>query len=278
MQFTERLRTAWNASGSLVCVGLDPDPTRFPAGLGQDGDAIESFCRSIVDATGDVVCAFKPQIAYFAAHAAETALERVCEHIRNEHPHAVLILDAKRGDIGDTAEMYAREAFDRYGAHAVTVNPWLGTDSLEPFLSRTDRATFVLCRTSNPGSADLQTMRTINETAEPANPMLYEVVARRAVEDWSGRASVGLVVGATRPDELRRVREIVGDLPLLVPGVGAQGGDAAAVVRNGRSSDGTGLIVNSSRAIIYASQGTDYAVAARAATTSLRDSLNAARG
>ena len=277
MQFTERLRTAWNASGSLVCVGLDPDPKRFPAGLGRDGNSIEIFCRSIVEATGDVVCAFKPQIAYFAAHAAETALERVCDHVRNEHPHAVLILDAKRGDIGDTAEMYAREAFDRYGAHAVTVNPWLGTDALEPFFSRPDRASFVLCRTSNPGSAELQMMRTVDETTEPTNPMLYEVVARRAVEDWATRANVGLVVGATKPEELRRVREIVGDLPLLVPGVGAQGGDASAVVRNGRTTDGTGLIVNSSRAIIYAASGGDYADAARAATLALRDSLNAAR-
>lgn len=235
------------------------------------------FCRSIIDATGDVVCAFKPQIAYFAAHAAEAALERVCEHVRNEYPHAVLILDAKRGDIGETAEMYAREAFDRYGAHAVTVNPWLGTDSLEPFFARRDRATFVLCRTSNPGSAELQTVRTIDETSAPSTPRLYEIVARTAATDWAKRANVGLVVGATQPDELRHVRGIVGDLPLLVPGVGAQGGDAATVVRNGCTADGTGLLVNSSRAIIYASSDDDYAEAARRATVSLRDSLNAAR-
>ena len=277
MQFTERLRSAWKTSGSLVCVGLDPDPSRFPSALGRDAGSIETFCRSIIDATGDVVCAFKPQIAYFAAHAAEAALERVCEHVRNEHPHAVLILDAKRGDIGETAEMYAREAFDRYGAHAVTVNPWLGTDSLEPFFARRDRATFVLCRTSNPGSAELQTVRTIDETSAPSTPRLYEIVARTAATDWAKRANVGLVVGATQPDELRHVRGIVGDLPLLVPGVGAQGGDAATVVRNGCTADGTGLLVNSSRAIIYASSGGDYPEAARRATVSLRDSLNAAR-
>ena len=262
--FAERLRAAWNGSASLVCVGLDPDPARFHESVGRDATGIERFCRDIVDATGDLVCAFKPQIAYFAAHRAEGALERVCDHVRREHPRVVLILDAKRGDIGDTAEMYAREAFDRYGADAVTVNPYLGTDSLEPFFARRDRGTFVLCRTSNAGSGEMQAA-------------VYETVARLAADHWSKRAGVGLVVGATQPAELRRVRDIVGDLPLLVPGVGAQGGDAATVVREGATTDGTGLVVNSSRAILYASSGGDYAVAARRATTALRDALNAAR-
>ncbi|MEY3575878.1 MAG: orotidine-5-phosphate decarboxylase [Actinomycetota bacterium] len=268
--FTERLRAAWTTSSSLVCVGLDPDPSRFPTAVGRDAGAIEAFCRTIVDATGDLVCAFKPQIAYFAAHGAESALERICEHIRRNHPQVVLILDAKRGDIGDTAEMYAREAFDRYGADAVTVNPWLGTDSLEPFFARRDRGVFVLCRTSNHGSAELQAVR------DASGDALYETVARRAATDWAKRASVGLVVGATQPDELRRVREIVGDLPLLVPGVGAQGGSAAAVVRHGATRDGTGLVVNSSRAVLYASSGDDYANAARRAVLELREELNAA--
>lgn len=254
-----------------MCVGLDPDPARFPTALRNDATAIERFCRDIVEATGDAVCAFKPQVAYFAANGAEVALERVCSHIRREYPNVVVILDAKRGDIGDTAEMYAREAFDRYGADAVTVNPWLGSDSLEPFFARQDRATFVLCRTSNPGSGELQSVHDAGGTA------LYERVAQRAAADWSKRASVGLVVGATQPGELRRVREIVGDLPLLVPGVGAQGGDASAVVRSAATSDGTGLIVNSSRAVLYASGGDDYATAARTAALVLRDTLNAAR-
>ncbi len=269
MGFSQRLAESWRTSASLVCVGLDPDPARFPASLRNDAGAIEEFCRNIIDATGDLVCAFKPQIAYFAAHSAETALERVCDHIRREHPRAVLILDAKRGDIGDTAEMYAREAFDRYGADAVTVNPWLGTDSLEPFFARRDRGTIVLCRTSNPGSREVQSLR-VTDGAEP----LFETIARQAADDWSRRADVGLVVGATHPAELRRVREIVGDLPLLVPGVGAQGGDPASVIANGATADGTGLIVNSSRAVIYASSGDDYAAAARAAAMSLRDTLN----
>jgi orotidine-5'-phosphate decarboxylase len=267
--FRNRLAAAWAASDSLLCVGLDPDPSRFPDFVGQDAKSIQLFCSMIVDATADLVCAFKPQIAYFAAHGAEKALENVCNMIRRDHPR--VILDAKRGDIGDTAEMYAREAFDRYGADAVTVNPWLGTDSLEPFFARRDRGVFVLCRTSNPGSGELQGRR------DASGEALYETVATRAATEWSKRAAVGLVVGATKPDELRRVREIVGDLPLLVPGVGAQGGDAATVVRNGATSDGTGLIVNSSRAVLYASDGDDFTSAARAVAMSLRDELNAAR-
>ena len=268
MGFSPRLHAAWKHADSLVCVGLDPDPRRFPESVGTGEQAIEKFCRDIIDATGDAVCAFKPQIAYFAANRAESALERICEHVRREHPGVVLILDAKRGDIGDTAEMYAREAFDRYGADAVTVNPWLGTDSLEPFFARRDRGVIVLCRTSNPGSHEVQDVG-----AEP----LYERIARRAATEWSTRADVGLVVGATQPSELKRVRDIVGDLPILVPGVGAQGGDPATVVAHGATANGTGLIVNSSRAILYASPDADYAVAARRATVELRDSLNAAR-
>lgn len=277
MEFTDRLKVAWSRSQSLVCVGLDPDPTRFPDSLGNDAGAIETFCRDIVDSTADLVCAFKPQIAYFAAHRAESALERLCDHIRDEHPHVVLILDAKRGDIGDTAEMYAREAFDRYGAHAVTVNPWLGTDSLEPFFARRDRGTFVLCRTSNAGSGELQSLRVRTTENSGQDEPLYESVARRAVDDWSKRAAVGLVVGATHPHELRRVRSIVGELPLLVPGVGAQGGDAREVVNAAATTDGTGLLVNSSRAVLYASQGDDFARAARAAALRLRDELHSAR-
>ena len=281
MGFSTRLHRAWERSNSLVCVGLDPDPRRFPSPLGISVDDIETFCRTIVDATADSVCAFKPQIAYFAAHSAERALERVCDHVRREHPDVVLILDAKRGDIGDTAEMYAREAFERYGADAVTVNPFLGTDSLEPFFARRDRGVIVLCRTSNPGSHEVQNALVVRDDDDGNNVAgtepLYERIARRAATDWSQRADVGLVVGATQPTELKRVRDIVGDLPLLVPGVGAQGGDPATVMQHGATARGTGLIVNSSRAILYASSNDDYAVAARRATVGLRDALNAAR-
>lgn len=277
--FTQRLTQAWHTADSLVCVGLDPDPARFPAHLGRESSDIERFCRSIVDSTGDLVCAFKPQIAYFAAHRAESVLERICEHIRNEHPGVVVILDAKRGDIGDTAEMYAREAFDRYGADAVTVNPYLGSDTLEPFLSRRDRGTIVLCRTSNPGSNELQALgiKATPHGSEDTSEALYEHIARRASSDWAKRGDVGLVVGATFPNELRRVREIVGDMPLLVPGVGAQGADPQTVITHGATHSGTGLIVNSSRAVLYASPGADFAEAARAATLALREALNQAR-
>ena len=265
--FGERLKRAWEARDSALCVGLDPDLTRIPPALGNGPSAILRFCTEIVDATADLVCAFKPQIAYFAAAGAERELEALCAHIRDRHPDAVLILDAKRGDIGDTAEQYAREAFDRYDADAVTVNPYLGTDSIEPFLSRPGRAAIVLCRTSNAGSGEFQ-----RHGDEP----LFLRVARTAAESWSAIGEVGLVVGATYPGELAEVRAIAPAVPILVPGVGAQGGDAAAVVRAGRDVAGRGLIVNSSRAVLYADSGPGFADAARAVAISTRDAIRAA--
>ena len=267
--FTALLRQAWTRRDSMLCVGLDPDLSRLPEGIERTPAGVEAFCRQIVDATGDLVCAFKPQIAYFAAIGAERELERLCTHIRDSHPDVPLILDAKRGDIGDTAALYAREAFERYGAHAVTVNPYLGTDSLEPFLSHAGRGVIVLCRTSNAGSGEFQ-----SGLIEGAP--LYERVARTATDVWARRGEVALVVGATYPDELARVRSIVGDMALLVPGIGAQGGDVAAVVRAGRDSSGYGLIVNSSRAVLYADAGTGFATAARAVASATRDAIRAA--
>ena len=252
----------------MLCVGLDPDPARMPAGLASDPEGVFEFCAGIVDATAHVACAFKPQIAYFAAMRAEDQLERLCAHIRDRHPHAVLVLDAKRGDIGPTAEKYADEAFRRYEADAVTVNPYLGTDSLEPFLAHAGKGVIVLCRTSNPGSGDFQSLEV---NGEP----LYERVARMAVDRWSSLGEIALVVGATYPIELARVRAIVGDLPLLVPGIGAQGGDVEATVRAGRDSSGRGMMINSSRAILYASAGDDWAAAARVAAETTRAQINA---
>ncbi len=269
MGFSELLRRRWEASGSLLCVGLDPDPDRIPAAFGSGREAILRFCEEMISATAEFACAFKPQVAYFAASGAEAELERLCHGIRERHPDIPVILDAKRGDIGDTARMYAREAFDRYGAHAVTVNPWMGTDTIEPFLSHPAGAAIVLCRTSNPGSAELQS-RSVDGMA------LFEHVARTACETWSRMGDVSLVVGATWPAELARVRALTGDMTFLVPGVGAQGGDPAEVVRNGRNSIGTGLVVNSSRAILYASAVDPVAEAARVARET-RDALNAAR-
>jgi orotidine-5'-phosphate decarboxylase len=227
-----------------------------------------------VDATAEFACAFKPQIAHFAALGAEAALERLVAHIHAAHPGIPVILDAKRGDIGSTAQRYATEAFDRHGADAVTVNPYLGGHSLQPFLERADRGVVILCRTSNPGGADLQDLLVRGEDAPGAVRPLYQHVAETAARTWNGNGNVALVVGATWPGQLREVRAIVGDMPLLVPGVGAQGGDAEAVVRNARTADGTGLMVSSSRAILYASPGDDYAAAAAHAARELRDTLD----
>jgi orotidine-5'-phosphate decarboxylase len=283
MGFYQRLNAAWDRSGSMLCVGLDPDVSRFPTSMRGSVDAIEDFCKAIVDATGDLVCAFKPQIAYFAAVGAEKQLENICEYIRARFPDVVLILDAKRGDIGDTAALYAREAFSRYGADAVTVNPYLGTDSLEPFLATPGKGTIVLCRTSNAGSSEFQSLEVDGEP-------VYLRVARTAALKWRSIGECALVVGATYPEELLHVRAIVGDMPILVPGIGAQGGDINAVIRAGTtrpSSSATtqaitaatsrrGLIINSSRAILYASDGANFATAARDAALATRTAINAA--
>ncbi|MBX3701130.1 MAG: orotidine-5'-phosphate decarboxylase [Dokdonella sp.] len=265
--FMTALRQAWQRHDSLVCVGLDPEPARFPAQLRDHADATFEFCRAIVDATADLVCAFKPQIAHFAALREEAALERLIAHIHAAHPQVPVILDAKRGDIGSTAQHYASEAFDRYGADAVTVNPYLGHDALQPFLARADKGVIVLCRTSNPGSRDLQEL-------DVGGRKLYQHVAELAAREWNGHGNCALVVGATWPEELAQVRRLVGAMPLLVPGVGAQGGDVAAVVKNGCSADGGGLMISSSRAILYAGDDHDFAHAARAATLALRDAVN----
>ena len=268
MDFMEALRARWSEANSLVCVGLDPEPGRFPGKFAGDGDAVFAFCRDIVDATAEFVCCFKPQVAHFAALGAEGALERLIAHIHDAHPGIPVILDAKRGDIGSTAKHYAAEAFDRFGADAVTANPYLGHDSLQPFLERADKGVVILCRTSNPGATDFQDV-----VASDGLP-LYQHVAETVAREWNGNGNCMLVVGATWPEQLREVRAIVGDLPFLVPGVGAQGGDVEAVVRNGRTADGTGLLVSSSRAILYASTGDDHATASAAAARALRDEIN----
>jgi orotidine-5'-phosphate decarboxylase len=269
MNFIDKLSTAWNNNDSLLCVGLDPDIARFPAHLRNRPDAIVEFCKAIIDATADLACAFKPQIAYFAALGAETQLEAICRYLRDTYPQIPLILDAKRGDIGATAHQYAREAFDRYGADAVTVNPYMGFDSVEPYLEWTDRGVIVLCRTSNPGGSDLQFL-------DVGGLPLYQHVARLVAEKWNRNGQCALVVGATFPDELAQVRAIVGDMPLLVPGVGAQGGDIEATVRAGRTAAGSGMMINSSRAILYAAPegNEDFAAAARRVALETRDAIN----
>src|SRR5688572_15314616 len=267
MTFVESLRQRWSSVDALVCVGLDPEPAKFPAQFARDPDAVFAFCRAIADATADHACAFKPQIAHFAALGAEDALARLIAHIHATHPGIPVILDAKRGDIGSTAQQYAREAFDRYAADAVTANPYLGRDSVQPFLDRADRGVIVLCRTSNPGAGDLQ------DLPVDGRP-LYQHVAEKVARDWNGHGNCALVVGATWPAQLKEVRAIVGDMPFLVPGVGAQGGDVEAVVSNAKTADGTGVIVSSSRAVLYASAGDDYAQAAANEARRLRDEIN----
>jgi orotidine-5'-phosphate decarboxylase len=276
--FTEQLALAQRQADSLLCVGLDPEPERFPGAWRGDASRIYEFCAAIVDATHDLVCAFKPQIAYFAAHRAEDQLERLMAHIRQVAPAVPVILDAKRGDIGSTAEQYAREAFVRYGADAVTLSPFMGFDSIAPYMAYDGRGLILLCRTSNPGGSDLQAQRLQDGS------LLYEHIARLAAGPWNRNGQLGLVVGATFPAEIARVRELAPTLPLLIPGVGAQGGDAEATVRAGwRGSRGAqGLhssgpvVVNSSRAVLYADNGAGFAAAARQVALATRQQLNQA--
>jgi len=247
LSFRLSLRQRWRECESFLCVGLDPDPRRIPEHLGKGPDSLLAFCQAIVAATADQACAFKPQIAYFAAAGAEAVLQELIGWIHREHPGIPVILDAKRGDIGSTAEQYAVEAFGRYGADALTVNPFMGLDSIEPYLAW-------------PGKGE----------------RLFERIARLAATDWNRGGELGLVVGATYPQELRRVRQIAPDLPLLVPGIGAQGGDVAATVAAGLDADAAGLVINSSRAILYAGHDRDFAAAARAASVQARDAIREA--
>jgi orotidine-5'-phosphate decarboxylase len=270
MSFTRSLASAWARTDSLLCVGLDPEPKRFPAHLAGRDDAIFAFCRAIVDATAPFVSSFKPQIAYFASNRAEDQLEQLIAHIHEHHAGIPVILDAKRGDIGSTAEQYAREAFERYRADAVTVNPYMGFDSVEPYLEHTGKGVIVLCRTSNPGGSDLQFLET-------GGRPLYQHVADLAANKWNASGELSLVVGATFPEEIKQVRSIVGDMPLLIPGIGAQGGDVVATVSAGRTANGTGMMINSSRAILYAGNGEDFAERAADAARATRDSINSAR-
>jgi orotidine-5'-phosphate decarboxylase len=273
MTFTDQLARATRQNQSLLCVGLDPEPSKFPGAWAGDASKIFDFCAAIVDATKDLVCAFKPQIAYFAAHRAEDQLERLIAHIKAVAPDVPVILDAKRGDIGSTAEQYAREAFVRFQADAVTLSPFMGRDTIDPFLAYADKGVILLCRTSNPGGNDWQMQRLADV---PGQPRLFEHLAHLAQTAWNTTGQIGLVVGATFPAEIARVRAIAPTVPLLIPGVGAQGGDAEATVRAGLTDTGP-IIVNSSRAVLYASRGDDFAAAARRVAQATRDQLDAAR-
>ena len=268
--FIEQLERAWDVNGSLVCVGLDPEIERFPPQVVDQPSPIFQVNKAISDATAELVCAYKPQFAHYAAYEAEDQLERTIDYIQSTYPGIPVILDSKRGDVGNTAERYAIEAFERYHADAVTVNPYLGGDSMEPFLKYEDKGVIILCRTSNPGAGDLQDLAV-------GGRRLFHVVADLAARRWNTRGNCALVVGATYPRELAEVREIVGNMPFLVPGVGAQGGDVAQAVQSGQTAAGAGLVISSSRGILYASSGENFVSAAREATLKLRDQINASR-
>jgi orotidine-5'-phosphate decarboxylase len=266
--FAQRLKDALTSSGSLVCVGLDPDPSKFPDDLTEQATRLHAFDRRVIDATYDIAAAYKPQIAFYSALGAENQLALTIRYIRESAPHALIILDAKRGDIGNTAEAYAREAFDRYDADAVTVNPYMGEDSVRPFLARKDRGALVLCRTSNPGGKDFQNL------ILDGLP-LYRHVARRATGAWNEFDNVMLVVGATCPAEMAELRAAHPNITFLVPGIGAQSGDLKAVLAAGLDAQGMGLLISASRSIIYAGGGTSGAI--RAAAAQLNQQINAER-
>lgn len=270
MNFIEKLNKRWHETNTLVCVGLDPDPSRFPDIIGKSADKIFAFSRAIVDATADIVCAYKPQIAHFAALNAEDQLQEIIEYIHSEYPEVPVILDSKRGDIGSTAARYAKEAFVRYAADAVTVNPYLGIDGVKPFIDFAQKGVILLCRTSNPSAKDFQDL-------DVGGLPLYEQVAKTISENWNENKNCALVVGATWPKQLGAIREIVGDMPILVPGIGAQGGDLEGTLKHGLDSKNAGLIINSSRGVNYASDGDDFAEAARRVVLDMNKAINALR-
>jgi len=263
--FIQKLQQAQTINNSLVCVGLDPNQAKINA-VGID---LITWLTNIVDATAAHVCAFKPQIAYFAALKAEDELSEIIQYIHDKYPMIPVILDAKRGDIGSTAEQYATEAFTRYQADAVTVNPYMGGDTIEPYTKFKDKGVVVLCKTSNAGSGELQNLKLDNGRT------LFQQVAKKASQDWNENNNVLLVVGATYPEELAQIRQTVGDMPLLIPGIGAQGGDVEATLKAGLRTDGKGLIISSSRGIIYAGDNKkNYAQAAEQACIDLKNTIN----
>lgn len=265
--FYNLLERTWSTTNSLLCVGLDPDLSRMPEGIGTGADAVLDFNKEIISATSDLVCAYKPQIAFYSGIGAEKELIETIAFIRQKAPRALVILDAKRGDIEHTAEAYATEAFERYKVDAVTLNPYLGGDSLRPFLKRSDKGSIILCRTSNPGASDFQGL-------EIGGKPLYQIVAEKAHREWAFNKNLLFVVGGTAPEEILKVREVAPNIPFLVPGIGAQGGDLASVVSNGKGVNNPGLIINSSRQIIYADKGRNFANAARMAAEELKNQIN----
>lgn len=270
MQFYKKLARAVAKNNSLLCVGLDPDVAKMPAKIAKARNPLFTFNKSIIDATADLVCAFKPNSAFYEAYGADgiKQLKQTADYIRQKYPYLTLILDAKRADIGNTNDGYVEYVFDYLGMDAVTLHPYLGSEALKPFLARKDKGLIILCRTSNPGAAELQDVKVKGKP-------LYEHVASLVAKNWNVKNNCLLVVGATYPKEMKVIRSIVGpDMPFLVPGVGAQGGDVKATVKAGVNAKSEGLIISSSRATIFASSGHDFAEAAREHAMSLKNEIN----
>ncbi len=265
--FYAQLSRSWSESGSLLCVGIDPTYERLPANVSQDPEGLFEFSRRIADACAPHVCAFKPQAAHFGALGAEKELRRLIDYIHELHPHVVVVLDAKRGDIGSTAARYAVEAFERYDADAVTVSPFLGEESVRPYFDFPERGVILLCRTSNPGSDWMQ--------KQPEDEPIYLQIVKKA-QAWNEHRNLALVTGATYPEELQEVRAIAPEMPLLVPGIGAQGGDISRVVAAGADRNGQGLLISASRSVLFASDGDDYAEAAGAEAERLKHEIQVA--
>ncbi len=270
--FREKLDAVVTKNNSLLCVGLDSDIDKIPKHILAIEHPQTTFNKAIIDATADFVCAFKPNTAFYESRGLPgiEALKRTCDYLKERYPHIPLIIDAKRGDIGNTNEAYAKYVFDYLGADAVTVQPYLGMETLKPFLDRTDKAVFILCRTSNPGAGELQDLITDGKP-------LYQRVAQNVTDIWNTNKNCALVVGAPFPAELAIVRRIAGSMPILIPGIGAQGGDIEKTVHAGIDSAARNAIINSSRSIIFAANGEDFAEKAREEAQKLRDEINAYR-
>ena len=270
MDFKTKLAAAWEKNNSLLCVGLDPDLEKFAKHLKPSVESIFDFNKAIIDATAEFVCAFKPNSAFYESHGAEgiEQLKKTCDYLRQTYPHIPILLDSKRGDIGNTNEHYATFAFDYLGADAVTIAPYMGREANQAFLDRKDKGIIVLCRTSNPGAGEFQDL-------DVGGQKLYQLVAEHVIQQWNQNGNCLLVVGATSSPELVDVRSLIGDdVTLLIPGIGLQGGDVEATVRGGINIKGTGAIINSSRGIIFASAGEDFAQAAEAEAKKVRDEIN----
>lgn len=267
--FDKKIRDAMIRNNTLLCVGLDPDFDKLPQHIKKGKDALFNFNSAIIDATADLVCAYKPNSAFYEAHGPDglRQLRQTTDYLHDKYPDIPIILDAKRADIGNTNNGYVEFTFDYLGADAVTLHPYLGREALEPFLNRSDKGSIILCRTSNPGAGEFQDLLVDNEP-------IYQRVARSVVKNWNANNNCMLVIGATYPEEMKIIRGIAGDMLFLVPGIGAQGGDVKSVMESGIDSKNQGVIINSARGIIYASGGDDFAQAARVEAIKLKDEVN----